>query len=44
MSHEGTARVRHFRPRFIIFECRMNDRDSSVLSYDLALAENTIFS
>ena len=25
MSHEGGARVRHFQPRVIIFECRTND-------------------
>ena len=31
MSHEGTAQVRHFQTRVIIFECRMNDRASSVL-------------
>ena len=33
MSHEGAARVRHFQPRVIIFQCRMNDRASYVLSY-----------
>ena len=30
-SHEGTARLRHFQPRVIMFECRTNDRVSSVL-------------
>jgi len=30
MSHEGIARVQHFQPRVVIFECRMNDGASSV--------------
>ena len=34
MSHGGAARVRHFQPRVVIFQCRTNDRASSVLSYD----------
>jgi len=28
MSHEGTARVRHFQPRVIILQCRTNDHAS----------------
>jgi len=27
MSHEGTARVRHFQPRVIIFDCRMTNNE-----------------
>ena len=38
MSYEGTARVRHFQPRVIIFDCWTKDRASSVLSYDQPLA------
>ena len=34
LSYEGAARVRHFQPRIIIFQCRTNDRASYVLSYD----------
>jgi len=26
MSHEGAARVRHFQPRVVVFECHTNDR------------------
>jgi len=37
MSHEGTARVWHFQPRVIVFECHTNDHASSVLSYDQPL-------
>jgi len=37
MSHEGVARVQHFQPRFIIFECHTHYCASSVLSYDLPL-------
>jgi len=37
MSVEGTSHVWHFQPRFIIFKCCMNDRASSVLSYDQPL-------
>ena len=44
MSHDGTARVRHFQPRVIISECRINDCASSVLSYDQPLVLNMIFS
>ena len=38
MSHEGTARVRNFHLRIIIFQCRTNDRASYVLSYRQTLA------
>jgi len=38
MSHSGCARVRHCQTRVIIFQCRTNDRASSVLSYDQPLA------
>ena len=37
MSHEGAA-------RFIIFQCRTNDRASYVLSYGQPLASNCISS
>jgi len=40
MLHEGTARVGHFQLRVIVFEYRMNDCASSVLSYDQPLAYN----
>ena len=38
MSHSGCALVRHFQPRVVIFQCRMNDRASFLLSYDQTLA------
>jgi len=38
MSHEGAAPVRHFQPRVDVFQYHMNDRASSVLSYDQPLA------
>ena len=38
MSHDSAAGVQHFQPRVIIFQCRTNDRASSVLSYDQPLA------
>jgi len=38
MSHEGAAQVRHFQPRFIIFQYRTNDRASYVLSYGQPVA------
>ena len=44
MSHKGTAQVCHFQHRVIIFQCRMNDRASYVLSYGQPLAKNCISS
>ena len=38
MSHEGAARVGHFQPRVIIFECHTNDHASCVLLFDQPLA------
>jgi len=38
MSHDGAARVRHFQPRVIIFQCRTNARASYVLLYGQPLA------
>jgi len=42
-TNEGAARVRHFQPRVIKFECHANDRALSVLSYYKPLAQNMIF-
>jgi len=45
MSYEGAARVQHFQPRVVVFQCCTNNRVSSVLSYDhQPLAYNCISS
>ena len=33
MSHKGAARVRHFQPRVIMFQCRTNDRASCFVTW-----------
>ena len=33
MSHKGTARVRHFQPRVVLFQCPTNDCVSYVFLY-----------